>query len=418
MKKLLLFFLMLYASKSKAFVGPVHNQITRDAATIIGVSSFYANIICYGNNSVDDISNYWDAQERHFTSSYFADGLEAINTEWETIQTTNNKLTALLAFGRILHSTQDFYSHSNWVELYSNADPIPIWNQETINRDMFSCYWPNHDPSFSKTQNTPNHETFNKDSEEKTQSRKRNTRGRSYFDIAKDLAYRATVQLFNRFMPIFDAKSYFGFDDFILLKNANKAYFFAGPYYFRYKYEIDAIDERKPVFYIREHWKGVWFEGIDASFNTKFIGSLSPNYYNWYNPNKLYMFKGSEYIRYDVISDKADDGYPKPISLHWRGLWSSNIDAVVYWKNEKVYFFKGSQYIRYDLKNDRADEGYPKLISAHWPGLWADGIDGAVNWENGKIYFFKGEEYIRWDINNDRADADYPKKISDAWGGF
>lgn len=418
MKKLLLFILILSSYKSKAFFGSVHNQITKDAAVTAGVSSFYANIICYGNNSVDDIQNYQDAQERHFTSSYFQDGIEAINHEWAIIESTNNKLTALLAFGRILHATQDFYSHSNWVELYSDLEQIPLWNQETIDNNMFSCYWPNHDPSFSKIPNTPSHDRFNKDSENKDQSRRRNSRGKTYFELAKDVAYRASVVLFNRLVPILNRKEVFHFDDCLLLRNADKAYFFAGPYYFRYKYGSDKIDADKPVYYIRERWKGIWLDGIDASFNTKFVLPIANDYNNWSHPNKLYMFKGAEYIRYDIISDKADVGYPKAISLNWRGLWSSNIDAAVYWKNEKVYFFKGNQYIRYDLKKDRADVGYPKLISAHWPGLWANGIDGAVNWENGKIYFFKGEEYIRWDIENDRIDEGYPRNISDTWGGF
>lgn len=416
MKNIIIFALMLYTKNSMGFKVDTHNQISRDAAIVSNLSSFYANIICYGNNSVDDIRNYWDAQERHFTSSYFQDGIETINAEWNTIRSTDNKVTALLAFGRILHSVQDFYSHSNWVELYCNRPQIPLWNIEMITSSMFSCYYPNS--SFSKIAGAPSHEEFNKDAPDKPQSAKKNAAGTTYFALAKDVAYRASIDLFNRFLPILNAKHKFSFDDCILLKNVNKAYFFSGNYYFRYLLDEDRIDKNIPVYYIREQWKGIWFDGIDASFNTKFVLPFSPDYNKWSNPNKLYMFKGSEYIRYDIITDKADDGYPKPISLNWRGLWSSNIDAAVYSKNEKVYFFKGNQYIRYDLKKDRADEEYPKLIATHWPGLWAGGIDGAVNWENGKIYFFKGEEYIRWDVNNDRIDPGYPKKISDTWGGF
>lgn len=44
--------------------------------------------------------------------------------------------------------------------------------------------------------------------------------------------------------------------------------------------------------------------------------------------------------------------------------------GIVNWGNGKVYFFKGSQYIRYDIKADRADPGYPKTIdNSTWPGI-------------------------------------------------
>jgi matrix metalloproteinase-14 (membrane-inserted) len=41
---------------------------------------------------------------------------------------------------------------------------------------------------------------------------------------------------------------------------------------------------------------------------------------NWGN-GKAYFFKGSEYLRWDITTDKADPGYPKPIdSKSWNGL--------------------------------------------------------------------------------------------------
>ena len=46
------------------------------------------------------------------------------------------------------------------------------------------------------------------------------------------------------------------------------------------------------------------------------------------------------------------------------------IGAGANWGNGKVYFFKGSEYIRYDIQMDKADIDYPKKIeSPAWPGL-------------------------------------------------
>ena len=92
---------------------------------------------------------------------------------------------------------------------------------------------------------------------------------------------------------------------------------------------------------------------------------------NWGN-GKAYFFNGNRYIRYDIAADRADPGYPKSINAEtWPGvIWTDGIDAVVNWGNGKAYFFKGSQYIRYDIKTDRADPGYPKPVDGStWPGI-------------------------------------------------
>jgi len=189
-----------------------------------------------------------------------------------------------------------------------------------------------------------------------------------------------------------------------------KAYFFRGGQYVRYDMKTDRVDPGYPKPIDNQSWPGLTFtDGIDAAAN-------------WGN-GKAYFFKGGQYIRYDLRSDRADPGYPKPIdNQSWPGLpWTSGIDAAVNWYNGKAYFFKGSQYVRYDVKADRVDPGYPKTISAEsWPGLgFTDGVDAAVNWKNGKAYFFKGDRYIRYDVKSDRADSGYPKPIDNqSWPGL
>ena len=182
-----------------------------------------------------------------------------------------------------------------------------------------------------------------------------------------------------------------------------KAYFFTADQYTRYDIGAGRPDPGYPKPIDQANWPGIpWTGGIDAIAN-------------WGN-GKAYFFKGSEYIRYDLQQGRADPGYPKPIDqANWPGMpWTGGIDAIANWGNGKVYFFKGSEYIRYDIATDRTDPGYPKPINqANWPGIpWTGGIDALANWGNGKAYFIKAGQYISYDIRADKADPGYPKPLS------
>jgi hypothetical protein len=175
-----------------------------------------------------------------------------------------------------------------------------------------------------------------------------------------------------------------------------KVYFFKNSEYLRYNIKSDVADAG----YFRPiagSWPGLWDSNIDAAVN-------------WGN-GKVYFFKGNEYTRYDINLDKVDEGYPRAIVGNWPGLWDSDIDSAVNWYDGRVYFFRGSEYIRYNMNLNRVDIGYPRPIAGNWPGLWDSDIDAIVNWGNGKVYFFKGSEYIRYDVNSDKSDEGYPKLI-------
>jgi hypothetical protein len=97
---------------------------------------------------------------------------------------------------------------------------------------------------------------------------------------------------------------------------------------------------------IAGHWAGIWSDGIDA-------GLVWPN-------GKAYFFKGPKYIRYDIATDQADPGFPKDIQGNWPGFpttFAAGIDNAVVWNNGKAYFFKGKEYIRYDIGTDKTDVG-------------------------------------------------------------
>ena len=84
--------------------------------------------------------------------------------------------------------------------------------------------------------------------------------------------------------------------------------------------------------------------------------------------NKLYLFRGAEYIRV-TPGQGVDQGYPKIIAENW-GNWpdefADGIDAVMRYTDDKLYFFKGSRYLRY-TPGVGVDNGFPKSITEGWP---------------------------------------------------
>ncbi len=166
------------------------------------------------------------------------------------------------------------------------------------------------------------------------------------------------------------------------------------------------------------------WRGINATFGRGFDAAL------WNGKsNRIYFFRGSQYVRVDPSKNwNVDPAYPKPINGNWPGFpsdFANGVDAALWSEtNQKVYFFKGSEYIRVDPNNGwEVDSGYPKSIEGNWPGFpddFTQGVD-SVLWSdtNQKIYFFKDSEYIRVDPNNSwNVDSGYPKPITGNWPGF
>ena len=189
-----------------------------------------------------------------------------------------------------------------------------------------------------------------------------------------------------------------------------KGYFFEGDKYYQFT-PGKGVDAGYPK-RIEGNWKGfppAFNKGIDAALY-------------WKLNKKGYFFKGDKYIRY--TPDKGvDTGYPKKIKGNWKG-WPDNftkgIDAAVYLKDGKGYFFKGDQYIRH-TQEQGIDAGFPKKIRGNWKGLtgvFASDLDAALLWKNGKLFFFKDEQYMRFTLGKG-VDDGYPKDIGGTnWNGL
>ncbi|MDM5223545.1 hemopexin repeat-containing protein [Peribacillus sp. NJ11] len=124
---------------------------------------------------------------------------------------------------------------------------------------------------------------------------------------------------------------------------------------------------------------------------------------------KVYFFYGDEYVRFDIGNNAVDPGYSPPLKIAgnwpgWPGHWTDFIDAAVNWGNGKIYFFRKSEYLRYDISQDRVDPGYPIPINPNWPGVWPDNLDAVLYQGGEKAYFFKGSEYRRFDLTTNNVD--------------
>ncbi|WP_428742225.1 hemopexin repeat-containing protein [Tenacibaculum sp.] len=165
--------------------------------------------------------------------------------------------------------------------------------------------------------------------------------------------------------------------------------------------------------------------GSVAFNNSKIIAGLD---WNDLTDNRAYFFRSdNNYVRYNKLLDKADDGYPKEVNNStWPGLgaYKDLISAAFKWHNHKGYFFlKDGRYLRYDMNNDSVDPGYPvDITNGNWLGLesYKNKIVAAFKWDNSKVYFFLNDgTYIRYSITNDSVDSGYPATINNStWPGL
>lgn len=194
-------------------------------------------------------------------------------------------------------------------------------------------------------------------------------------------------------------------------------FFLSDGTYVRYDVETDRADAGYPKPVNDQTWPGM------GRYARQIIAAT-----NGRGAAKVYFFlSDGTYLRYDIQNDRVDPGYPQPVNNStWPGMGrhATAIYAALNWPNGKIQFFLGDgTYIRYDVRSASADDGYPKRIdNSTWPGLapYASRISAAINWRNGKAYFFLDDgRYLRYDIGNDAVDEGYPKRIdASTWPGL
>lgn len=186
--------------------------------------------------------------------------------------------------------------------------------------------------------------------------------------------------------------------------------------YVRYDTQAERVDPGYPKPVNDSSWPGL------GRFATLISAAFS-------GPSgKAYFFLATgDYLRFDIAADRVDPGYPQPINdSTWPGLgpYHNQVFGAMNWTNNKVQvFLSNGSYMRFDLVANRMDDGYPKRISKDtWPGLapFAASLAGMANWNNVKAYvFLDNNTFLRYDISRDRLDEGYPKPIDDTtWPGI
>ncbi|WP_269585592.1 hypothetical protein [Roseibium sp. Sym1] len=140
----------------------------------------------------------------HFDNCDFPGGIGHIDDEWNAIDTQGNRSdAALVSFGALLHTVQDFYAHSNWIELHLDSDPVPTWDLKlsSLPANIVSGTWSLGSPKLCGP-GAPSHSQLNKDSPKSPEGSKvvssgPNT-GKSYFDLAFSAALAASKLQFSR----------------------------------------------------------------------------------------------------------------------------------------------------------------------------------------------------------------------------
>lgn len=151
-------------------------------------------------------------------------------------------------------------------------------------------------------------------------------------------------------------------------------------------------------------------------------------------PNGLWLFKGSEYFLYNLLTGAIEEG-PKPIAGNWGGaslpqLFRTGIHSAL-WDGPAFpnlwVFFKDEMYVVMNSTLQWAVQEGPRGVLGAWAtGAWTnpDGtwrtpgvptaLHGLGSQFEGMVHFFKDGEYIRHNLKNGATDLG-PVAVKSEW---
>jgi hypothetical protein len=152
-------------------------------------------------NAATDLDQFDSAL--HFDNCAFGPGIERIDDLWQLIASRDLEINRFVLFGTMIHTVQDFYAHSNWIELHVNQRPVAVWNLELsfLPSSIVSGTFLLDSPKLCGP-DAPTHAQLNKDSPQSREGSKTvdsgPNQGRTLFDLAYTTALEATRQQFSR----------------------------------------------------------------------------------------------------------------------------------------------------------------------------------------------------------------------------
>jgi RHS repeat-associated protein len=199
---------------SGLFTPANHKAITQAALAKSGLSGGAISVIVFWDVEQDDVLGidlntplFVDAN--HMDNSQFGPAIKAMQERTDTARKLLSANLVLKQFGMIAHAIQDFYAHSNYVELMdaraggkSTIGSIPIatallnFSPASLPSGIYSGAFNIVNPrTWSSTLGTAprSHQALNKDDANSPEGKILNKVGVSYFALAKDLAIRTTA---------------------------------------------------------------------------------------------------------------------------------------------------------------------------------------------------------------------------------
>lgn len=172
---------------------PYHAALTEQACPDNPTIRSQLPAIVAGNLATD-LNQFESAL--HFDNCAFPPGVERIEDLWQLIR-AGEVVDRYVTFGTMIHTVQDFYAHSNWVELHQDQDPVPTWDLHlsTLPPAIVSGVFALDFPKLCGP-GAPSHAQLNKDSPDSEEGAKVVTsgpnQGRTLFDLAFAGALAAT----------------------------------------------------------------------------------------------------------------------------------------------------------------------------------------------------------------------------------
>ncbi|MGN6815755.1 MAG: hypothetical protein ACTHK3_06685 [Solirubrobacterales bacterium] len=143
----------------------------------------------------------------HFDNCAFPPGVQRIANLWQLIESRSIEENPYLLFGTMTHTVQDFYAHSNWVELHAGESPLPTWDLSlgSLPSSIVSGTFFLDSPKMCGP-GAPTHAELNKDGPESPEGSKvvadGPNKGKTLFSLAYAAALEATRAQFKRLQEV------------------------------------------------------------------------------------------------------------------------------------------------------------------------------------------------------------------------